>query len=146
CRLDAIQGAVLRVKMRHIDDWNQKRRERAATYDRLFSKSGLLRASDEPINPLSIATQAHHVYHQYVIRAQRRDDLRKFLSERRIATEVYYPLPLHLQSCFTYLGLREGDLPESERAAREVLALPMFPELTDAEQQLVVESIAEFYS
>jgi dTDP-4-amino-4,6-dideoxygalactose transaminase len=146
CRLDAIQGAVLRVKMRHIEDWNQKRRERAATYDRLFSKSGLLRASDGPINPLSIAPQAHHVYHQYVIRAQRRDDLRKFLSERRIATEVYYPLPLHLQSCFTYLGLREGDLPESERAAREVLALPMFPELTDAEQQLVVESIAEFYS
>jgi dTDP-4-amino-4,6-dideoxygalactose transaminase len=146
CRLDAIQGAVLRVKMRHIDDWNQKRRERAAIYDRLFSNSGLLGASDAPLNPLWVAPQAHHVYHQCVIRVQRRDELRKFLSERKIATEVYYPLPLHLQSCFTYLGLREGDLPESERAAREVLALPMFPELTDAEQQLVVESIAEFYS
>lgn len=146
CRLDAIQAAVLRVKMRHIADWNQKRRERAATYDRLFSKSRLIGADASPIKTLTTAPQAHHVYHQYVVRAQRRDELRKFLSERQIATEVYYPVPLHLQTCFTYLGLREGDLPESERATSEVLALPMFPELTDAEQQLVVENITEFYS
>jgi dTDP-4-amino-4,6-dideoxygalactose transaminase len=86
------------------------------------------------------------VYHQYVIRAERRDQLRQFLADRRIGTEVYYPIPIHLQPVFTYLGYREGDLPESERAAREVLALPMFPELTEHEQQWVVESMAEFYS
>jgi dTDP-4-amino-4,6-dideoxygalactose transaminase len=146
CRMDAIQGAVLRVKMRHIEDWNRLRRERAATYDRLFQQSGLLTSGKPPVRMLSTSPHAHHVYHQYVIRAERRDDLRKFLSERKIATEVYYPVPLHLQNCFVYLGLREGDLPESERAAREVLALPMFPELTESEQQWVVESISEFYS
>jgi dTDP-4-amino-4,6-dideoxygalactose transaminase len=86
------------------------------------------------------------VFHQYVIRATRRDELRKFLTARKIGTEVYYPVPLHLQPCLAYLGYSEGDLPESERAAREVLALPMFPELTDAEQRWVVESVAEFYS
>jgi dTDP-4-amino-4,6-dideoxygalactose transaminase len=86
------------------------------------------------------------VFHQYVIRAERRDELRKFLTDRKIGTEVYYPIPLHLQPCFAYLGYDVGDLPESERAAREVLALPMFPELTEAEQKCVVEAIADFYS
>lgn len=146
CRLDAIQAAVLRVKMRHIEEWNRLRRERAATYDRLFTQSGLISAGKSPVRPLSTSPHAHHVYHQYVIRAQRRDELRKFLADRKIGTEIYYPLPLHQQACFGYLGLREGDLPESERAAREVLALPMFPELTEAEQQWVVENIAEYYS
>ena len=79
---------------------------------------------------LTTSPHAHHVYHQYVIRAERRDDLRAFLAQRKISTEIYYPVPIDLQTCFAYLGLREGDLPESERAAREVLALPMFPELT----------------
>ena len=98
------------------------------------------------IPELVTCPQARPVFHQYVIRAQRRDELRKFLSDRKIGTEIYYPLPLHLQPCFAYLGYLEGDLPESERAASEVLALPMFPELTLEEQRWVVESIAEFYS
>jgi dTDP-4-amino-4,6-dideoxygalactose transaminase len=89
---------------------------------------------------------AHHIFHQYVVRADTRDALRQFLTDRNIGSEIYYPVPLHLQACFTYLGYRAGDLPEAERAAREVLALPMFPELTEAEQAWVVESIAEFYS
>ena len=147
CRLDAIQAAVLRVKLPYVEKWNQQRRDRAATYDRLLTLSGLAsgRAND-PIRPLGTSPHAHHVYHQYVIRAQRRDDLRQFLADRKIGTEVYYPIPIHLQPAFAYLGYREGDLPESERAAREVLALPMFPELTEDEQQWVVENIADFYS
>jgi dTDP-4-amino-4,6-dideoxygalactose transaminase len=147
CRLDAIQAAVLRVKLPHIETWNRKRRDRAAAYDLLLTQSGLLSATgDSPVRVLARSPHAHHVYHQYVIRAQRRDELRQFLTARKIGTEIYYPIPLHLQPVFAYLGYREGDLPESERAAREVLALPMFPELTDEEQQWVVESIAEFYS
>jgi len=147
CRLDAIQAAVLRVKLPYVEKWNQQRRDRAATYDRLLKQSGFAsgRAND-PIRPLGTSPHAHHVYHQYVIRAQRRDDLRQFLADRKIGTEVYYPIPIHLQPAFAYLGYREGDLPESERAAREVLALPMFPELTEDEQQWVVENIADFYS
>jgi dTDP-4-amino-4,6-dideoxygalactose transaminase len=147
CRLDAIQAAVLRVKLPYVEKWNQQRRDRAATYDRLLKQSGFAsgRAND-PIRPLGTSPHAHHVYHQYVIRAQRRDDLRQFLADRKIGTEVYYPIPIHLQPAFAYLGYREGDLPESECAAREVLALPMFPELTEDEQQWVVENIADFYS
>ncbi|MGC2481777.1 MAG: DegT/DnrJ/EryC1/StrS family aminotransferase, partial [Candidatus Sulfotelmatobacter sp.] len=94
--------------------------------------------------PLTSA-KAHHVFHQYVVRAFRRDELREFLTARKIGTEIYYPLPLHLQPCFTYLGYREGDFPQAERAAKEVLALPMFPELTEDEQRWVVKSIADFY-
>ena len=147
CRLDAIQAAVLRVKLPHVETWNRKRREHAAAYDLLLTQSGLISATgDSPVRVLTRSPHAHHVYHQYVIRAQRRDQLRQFLTDRKIGTEIYYPIPLHLQPVFAYLGYREGDLPESERAAREVLALPMFPELTDEEQQWVVESIAEFYS
>ena len=146
CRIDAIQAAILRVKLPHIEKWNQQRRERAAAYQRLFTEAGLLSSNDSPIRLLDTCPQAQPVFHQYVIRAQRRDELRKFLSDRKIGTEIYYPLPLHLQPCFAYLGYREGDLPESERAASEVLALPMFPELTTEEQRWVVESIAEFYA
>jgi len=147
CRMDAIQAAILRVKLPHVETWNQLRRQRAGTYDRLLADAGLVsKTSDSRVNPLQTSPQAFHVFHQYVIRAHRRDELRKFLADRKIGTEVYYPLPLHLQPCFAYLGYSAGDLPESERAAREVLALPMFPELTEAEQKWVVESIAEFYS
>ncbi|HTE91277.1 MAG TPA: DegT/DnrJ/EryC1/StrS family aminotransferase, partial [Terriglobales bacterium] len=146
CRMDAIQAAILRVKLPHIEKWNQQRREHAAAYRRLFSEAGLLSAGDSPIRELETSPHAQPVFHQYVIRTRRRDELRKFLSDRKIGTEIYYPLPLHLQPCFAYLGYREGDLPESERAASEVLALPMFPELTTEEQRWVVESIAEFYS
>ncbi len=146
CRMDAIQATVLRVKLPHLEGWNQQRRARAATYDRLLAAAGLGSAGDVTVKKLRVSTDTHHVFHQYVIRAQRRDDLRAFLTQRRIGTEIYYPVPLHRQPCLAYLGYSEGDLPESERAAREVLALPMFPELTEDEQKWVVESVAEFYS
>ena len=154
-RMDAIQAAVLRVKLPHIADWNQSRRQHAATYDQLFASAGLTsnQSSDQssnesgaPVRLLSRSPQAKHVFHQYVIRAQHRDELRQFLAERKIGSEIYYPLPLHLQPVFSHLGLKAGDLPASEQAAREVLALPMFPELTEAEIGWVVESIADFYS
>jgi len=150
-RMDAIQAAVLRVKLAHIADWNRRRQQHAATYDRLFAESGLTsnHGSDEsaaPVRLLSRSPQAKHVFHQYVIRAQRRDALRKFLTERKIGSEIYYPLPLHLQPVFSYLGLKAGDLPVCEQAALEVLALPMFPELTEAEIRLVVENITDFYA
>jgi dTDP-4-amino-4,6-dideoxygalactose transaminase len=154
-RMDAIQAAVLRVKLAHLADWNQRRRQHAASYDQLFADSGLTSGLTSnqtpnqlsaPVRLLARSPQAKHVFHQYVIRAQRRDELRKFLAERKIGSEVYYPLPLHLQPVFSYLGLKAGDLPVSEQAAREVLALPMFPELTGSEIRLVVESIADFYS
>jgi dTDP-4-amino-4,6-dideoxygalactose transaminase len=154
-RMDAIQAAVLRVKLPHIADWNQSRRQHAATYDQLFASAGLTsnQTSDQssnescaPVRLLARSPQAKHVFHQYVIRVERRDELRQFLAERKIGSEIYYPLPLHLQPVFSYLGLKAGDLPVSEQAAREVLALPMFPELTEAEIGWVVESIADFYS
>jgi len=145
CRMDAIQAAVLRVKLPHVERWNQQRREHAAHYDRLLASAGFA-GSPSPLRRLRVSPDAHHVFHQYVIRVERRDELRAFLTERKIGTEIYYPLPLHLQPCLAYLGYSRGDLPESERAAREVLALPMFPELTEAEQSWVVESIAEFFS
>lgn len=152
-RMDAIQGAVLRVKLAHIADWNERRRHHAATYDKLFAASGLVSESpttpesrEKKLRPLARSPQAKHVFHQYVVRAQRRDELREFLAARKIGSEVYYPLPLHLQPVFAYLGFSAGDLPVAEQAAKEVLALPMFPELTEAEIQYVVESIADFYS
>jgi dTDP-4-amino-4,6-dideoxygalactose transaminase len=146
-RMDAIQAAVLRVKLRHIAGWNESRRQHAAAYDRLFADAGLMsQGSNTPVRLLARRPEAQHVFHQYVIRAQRRDGLRKFLADRKIGTEIYYPLPLHLQPVFAYLGLNAGDLPVAEQAAQEVLALPMFPELTVAEIRWVVECIADFYS
>ena len=142
CRMDAIQAAILRVKIPHIEEWNRKRRERADTYNGLLTRAGLTSSVLLP----HVSENARHVFHQYVIRVQKRDDLRSFLAKRKIATEVYYPIPLHLQPVFTYLGHLAGDLPESERAAKEVLALPMFPELTEDEQKYVVEGISDFYS
>ncbi len=144
CRLDAIQAAVLRVKLKRVDSWNHARRERAPAYDRLFAESKLA-GDNSPIQLPHTSARAFHVFHQYVVRAERRDALREFLTARGIGSEIYYPIPLHLQTCFAYLGHREGDFPESERAAREVLALPMFPELTEDEQGRVVGAIAEFY-
>jgi dTDP-4-amino-4,6-dideoxygalactose transaminase len=150
-RMDAIQAAVLRVKLAHIADWNRSRQQHAATYDQLFANAGLTsdqisKGRSAPVQLLSRSPQAKHVFHQYVIRAQRRDDLRRFLADRKIGSEIYYPLPLHLQPVFSYLGLKAGDLPVSEQAAEEVLALPMFPELTESEIGYVVESVADFYS
>jgi dTDP-4-amino-4,6-dideoxygalactose transaminase len=144
-RMDAIQAAVLRVKLPHVETWNEQRRQHAATYDRLLAEAGLV-SSEGPVRILARHPQAKHVFHQYVIRAQRRDELKKFLAERKIGSEVYYPLPLHQQTVFVDLDVRTGDLPVAEQAAREVLALPMFPELTEAEVQYAVASIAEFYS
>jgi dTDP-4-amino-4,6-dideoxygalactose transaminase len=151
-RLDAMQAAILRVKLRHLDAWNQRRRSIAARYTAEFERAGLTRAgnttidSQSPIAVLGIRPKAFHIFHQYVIRASRRDELRMFLSDRGIGTEIYYPVPLHLQQAFLYLGYEKGAFPEAERAAREVLALPMFPELTEDEQQRVTVAIAEFYS
>jgi dTDP-4-amino-4,6-dideoxygalactose transaminase len=146
-RLDAIQAAVLRVKLAHLGEWNEKRQQHAALYDRLFREAGLISGPGFiPVRLPARNPHASHVFHQYVIRAQRRDELRQFLADRKIGSEVYYPLPLHLQPVFSYLGLKAGDLPVAEQAAQEVLALPMFPELTEGELRLVVETIADFYS
>jgi dTDP-4-amino-4,6-dideoxygalactose transaminase len=155
CRLDAIQAAILRVKLKYVEEWNEARRKCAERYDQLFAAAGLISTGEQsaatptenaaPIQLPQTSVKAHHVFHQYVVRAYRRDELREFLTARRIGTEVYYPIPLHLQPCFVYLGYMEGDFPEAERAAREVLALPMFPELTEDEQHWVVASIADFY-
>jgi dTDP-4-amino-4,6-dideoxygalactose transaminase len=149
CRLDAIQAAILSVKLKYVESWNEARRQRAATYDQLFTAAGLTsNGQQENAGPIQLphtSAQAHHVFHQYVVRAYRREELREFLTARKIGTEIYYPIPLHLQPCFVYLGYRERDLPEAERAAKEVLALPMFPELTEEEQGWVVKSITDFY-
>ena len=152
-RLDAMQAAVLRVKLKYIEGWNAARRQRAARYDELFAAAALTSTGREtagsentaPIQLPPTSQHAHHVFHQYVVRAYRREELRVFLTARQIETEIYYPIPLHLQPCFIYLGYREGDFPEAERAAQEVLALPMFPELTEDEQRRVVENVADFY-
>jgi dTDP-4-amino-4,6-dideoxygalactose transaminase len=148
-RLDAIQAAVLRVKMPHLKQWNDARREHARTYGRLLTAAGLSKTgadSGAPVALLKTMPEAQHIYHQYVIRVRDRDKLRAFLSERGVGSEIYYPIPLHLQKCFSYLGYAPGDLPEAERAAQDVLALPMFAELAEDEQRYVVEGIAEFYS
>lgn len=147
-RLDALQAAVLRIKLRHLDDWGQKRREKASYYNRLFEESGLIKEGLVQI-PVALyrdsGVQNFHIYHQYVIRANERDRLQEFLKEKRVATAIYYPLPLHLQKCFAYLDYREGDFPVSEKASREVLALPIFPELTTEQQDFIVSSISDFY-
>lgn len=149
-RLDSMQAAILRVKMKYIENWNKHRQHNAREYDRLLRAAGLVAKSDtgvpQPLALLDSSEQASHIAHQYVVRVEQRDALRKFLTERKIGTEVYYPVPLHLQKCFAYLGYAAGDLPVAERAAEEVLALPMFPELTPQEQQRVVDTIADFYS
>jgi dTDP-4-amino-4,6-dideoxygalactose transaminase len=149
-RLDAIQAAILRVKLKYVEGWNEARRQCAARYDQLFAAAGLTSAGGQrenaaPIHLPQTSEHSHHVFHQYVVRAYRREELREFLTARKIGTEIYYPIPLHLQPCFVYLGHREGDFPEAERAAKEVLALPMFPELTEEEQRWAVKSIADFY-
>ena len=145
-RLDAIQAAILRVKMNYLESWNAARRAHAARYDALLRETGLLSKANVPLSALETLPEAFHIVHQYVVRASRRDELRKFLSARNIGTEVYYPIPLHLQPPLAYLGYTAGDFPEAELAANEVLALPMFPELTDEEQRLVVQAISDFYS
>lgn len=147
-RLDTLQAAVLLVKLRHVEEWNERRRTLAARYNELFTAAGLVEPGPYPEHALVLPwvdPRAHHVYHQYVVRTARRDDLRSWLSEQGIGSEVYYPLALHQQKALAPLGYREGDFPESERAAREVLALPIFPQLRDDEQERVVAGIRDFF-
>ncbi len=148
-RMDGFQGAILKVKLKYIADWNAKRRAVAEQYDRLFRAAGLAEAGPYPqygvVLPHEVAG-SRHVWHQYVIRTARRDALRDFLTSLQIGSEIYYPVPLHLQDALRNLGYKEGDFPEAERASREVLALPIFPELRDDEQQTVVDAIGEFLS
>jgi len=148
-RLDGFQAAILQVKLKYIDGWNDARRRIAERYHTLFHAAGLAEPGPYPVHGIVLPTEAqgaHHVWHQYVIRSHRRDELRAFLSSRHIGSEIYYPVPLHLQEALKCLGYREGDFPEAERAAREVLALPLFPELRDDEQETVVSAVAEFLS
>jgi len=145
-RLDTIQAAILEVKLRYLPEWNRHRRERAARYDELIRAAGLAATSttDGLVLPTADA-RATHVFHQYVIRAPRRDALRLYLTEQQIGSEIYYPLPLHMQESLRSLGYKQGDFPIAEKAAAEVLALPMYPELRDDEQKTVVEAIRAFY-
>lgn len=148
-RMDGFQGAVLSVKLKYVAEWNRKRRAVAEGYDSLFRSAGLAEAGPYPSHGVVLPRESEgstHVWHQYVIRCPRRDALREFLAGRQIGSEIYYPLPLHLQPALASLGYGEGDFPEAERAAREVLALPIFPELREDEQQTVVSAIAEFLS
>jgi dTDP-4-amino-4,6-dideoxygalactose transaminase len=146
-RLDSLQAAVLRVKYRHLEEWQQKRRERADYYDRTFAASGLTDAQLVR-TPVAVykdsGARNYHTYHQYVIRAKSRDKLQAHLKTKGIGTSVFYPLSLHEQQCFADLGYKRGDFPVSEKAAKEVLALPIYPELTADEQDYIVNSIKEF--
>ncbi len=148
-RMDGFQGAVLAVKLKYIGAWTEARRALAARSHALFANAGLAEAGPYPVQGVVLPRElagARHVWHQYVIRAPRRDALREFLSARGIGSEIYYPVPLHQQEALKSLGYAAGDFPEAERAAREVLALPIFPELREDEQQTVVAAIAEFLS
>jgi dTDP-4-amino-4,6-dideoxygalactose transaminase len=148
-RLDGFQGAILQVKLKHIVGWNIARRTIAERYDALFRAAGVAESGTYPARGIVLPRHVSgtvHVWHQYVIRAPRRDDLREFLAARKIGSEIYYPVPLHLQGALQSLGYKEGDFPEAERAAREVLALPIFPEIREDEQQTVVSAVAEFLS
>jgi dTDP-4-amino-4,6-dideoxygalactose transaminase len=146
-RLDTLQAAVLQVKLRSLPQWNRQRRTLAARYDELFRAAGLAASSIAGGIVLPWTDpRATHVFHQYVIRAPRRDALREHLAAHRIGSEIYYPVPLHLQPALKDLGYKPGDFPHAERAATEVLALPIFPELTDDEQRTVVSAIRGFYA
>jgi dTDP-4-amino-4,6-dideoxygalactose transaminase len=149
-RLDELQAAVLRVKLRHLDRWILARQANAMRYDRLFQDAGLAGPPGDldPRKPvmLPVALPGRtHIFYVYGVCVRERDRLRAFLAGQGVETDVYYPLPLHLQQCFASLGYRAGDFPEAERAAQESLALPMYPELSEAQQRYVVEQVAAFY-
>jgi dTDP-4-amino-4,6-dideoxygalactose transaminase len=172
-RLDALQAAVLRVKLKYLDGWTEARQRNAARYRDLFNEAELsvspdslapsptgagnekTSAGDEKGSPLAgisgvvLPTEAperRHIYNQFVIRGDRRDELMAFLKARKIGSEIYYPVPMHEQECFADLGHKAGDFPESERAAAETLALPIYPELTAEQMAAVVSAIADFYA
>jgi dTDP-4-amino-4,6-dideoxygalactose transaminase len=140
-RIDELQAAVLRVKLKYLDGWTQGRQRNAAYYDAAFARAGLGAKLRAP----RVLAGGRHIFNQYVVRAQRRDALRARLTERGIGSEIYYPVPLHLQTCFAYLNHHAGDFPQSEQAAQETLALPIYPELTQVQLAHVVATIAEFY-
>ena len=142
-RLDSLQAAVLAIKQQYLEGWCEERIQRAETYHRLFNQNELMGNGLTNIPPST--TDKSHVFNNYVIGAERRDELKQFLGEQGIQTEIYYPLPLHLQACFAHLGYKQGDFPQSELAARQVLALPLFPELTAAQQESVAGVIRDFY-
>jgi dTDP-4-amino-4,6-dideoxygalactose transaminase len=162
-RLDALQAAVLSAKFPHLDAWTAQRQANAAWYDRALQATGLVDTGvirpPKPVWKEACADESsgsnpgpekpdfhYHIYNQYVIATNRRDDLKRYLSDKGIGTEIYYPVPLHLQECFTYLGYREGSCPVSEEAAKTTLALPVYPELTVAQQDYVVNAIVEFFT
>lgn len=136
-RLDAIQAAIVSAKLPHLDNWTAARQRNAKRYDKLFREAGL------PVGLPSVVTN-RHIFNQYVIRVQDRDELQAFLKTKGVGTEVYYPVPMHLQDCFAYLGHAAGAFPGSERAARETLALPVYPELSEEQAEYVVECVHEF--
>jgi len=140
-RIDELQAAVLNVKLPHLDDWSAARQRNAAFYDSAFARANLGGAVRTP----HAAPGARHIYNQYVIRAHKRDALRQHLAERSVGSEIYYPVPLHLQQCFAYLGHTAGAFPHAESAALETVALPIYPELVPEQLQYVVDSIARFY-
>jgi dTDP-4-amino-4,6-dideoxygalactose transaminase len=136
-RLDGIQGAVLSVKLKYVDQWNEKRRQHAALYDNIFG--------DSPVKPPKIDSNNVSIYHQYTVRVPERDQLQKFLAEHKIGSAVFYPKPLHLQDCFRELGYKEGDFPVAERLCGEVLSLPVYPELTSEQIEYVGRAVLRFY-
>ncbi len=155
-RLDSLQAAVVLAKLPHLDGWTSSRQQNAQRYNTLFAESGLRVADTGAFATkrwhlgaqvfLPKRAQGRHIFNQYVIRVQQRDELKNFLGKKGIGTEVYYPIPLHLQECFAYLGHKAGEFPESESASKETLALPIYPELTDAQAKYVVDSIKEFFA
>jgi dTDP-4-amino-4,6-dideoxygalactose transaminase len=140
-RIDELQAVILSVKLKRLDEWTAGRQRNAAYYDAAFARARLAEAVQTP----AVSPGVRHIYNQYVIRARERDALRKHLTAAGVGTEIYYPVPLHLQQCFAYLGHRRGDFPLSERAATESLALPIYPELSEEQLQYVVDSIAAYY-
>ncbi|MBC8258357.1 MAG: DegT/DnrJ/EryC1/StrS family aminotransferase [SAR324 cluster bacterium] len=144
-RLDPIQAAVIRVKLPHLNKWHRQRQDNAEHYNKLFAEKDLGGKVRTPFVGHSDNLQNPHIYNQYVIKAERRDELQSFLAENDIASEVYYPLPFHLQECFLHLGGKTGDFPVSEAAAEEVLALPVYPGMTKEMRETVVEQIAKYY-
>ncbi len=140
-RLDSLQAAVLRVKLKYLNGWSEERQKKAQRYNQLFQES----KPEFELVPPFIREDTRHIFHQYVVRVpQHRDALIKHLNNKGVGTKIYYPIPLHRQECFGYLGYKEGAFPEGERAARETLALPCFPELTEDQQQYVVDAISTF--
>jgi dTDP-4-amino-4,6-dideoxygalactose transaminase len=144
-RLDEIQAAILKVKLPHLREWAAARRAAADLYRKQFTAAGLTTLITLPAEPYRKMVTEHHVYHQYVIQTPRRDALRQHMTQAEIGTEIYYPVGLHLQECFRDLGYKEGDLPETERATKETLALPIYPEISPDAQRYVVDTIAKFF-